>query len=64
MKCEICSNIKDYKECRRGRPLSDIFYDKESGKYILVLEQFSYEYAEMYINYCPKCGKELNKGEI
>ena len=60
--CELCSNIKNYKECEHGNQLKDIFYDKEEDKYILVLELFRFEYSEISINYCPMCGRKLKGG--
>ena len=63
-KCEMCSSIKDYKECKRGEFTSNIFYDSNNGKFILVLEQFRFEYSEININYCPICGRKLKYDKI
>lgn len=59
-KCEYCNNIRDYKKYKSGSQTEDIFYDGATDKYILILEQFRYEHAMTYIEFCPKCGRKLD----
>lgn len=62
-KCELCSNINNYINYKPGSQTEAIFHDMKNNKYILVLEQFRNEYAELKIKYCPNCGRNLLKNK-
>lgn len=54
--CEYC-NKENTEESLSGS--DGIFRDKNNGEYYLYIEHFANEKYFIKVDYCPKCGKNL-----